>query len=143
MHGRPGYFAGICWNHSVDLYPDCGKNVEFSHLLSSFVAATDCRLLFLGLLSLSKCFFSWWFSAFECISVVSKELMGTFFRCDSISQHLPLSVCESVGKWVIVSDLEIAIASPSFAILLSVLFCYLYFSWNGRSIAAGAIVRKG
>ena len=54
------------------------------------------------------------------------------FRCDSISENLPLSVPltqwltdsvgqsvgQSGGQWFIVSDLEIAIASPSFASLL-------------------------
>ena len=47
-----------------------------------------------------------------------------FFRCDSISQHLPLSVSGWVGQWVsewVIDSfrLEIAIASPSFASLLS------------------------
>ena len=41
------------------------------------------------------------------------------FRCDSIDLQLPLSVSGSVSQWLIVSDLEIAIASPSFASLFT------------------------
>ena len=64
----------------------------------------------------------------EIKQIFSSESLATYitrlFRCDSISQHLPLSVSgwvsESLSEWLIVSDLEIAIASPSFASLLYV-----------------------
>ena len=42
-----------------------------------------------------------------------------FLSSHCISQHLPLSVSEWVGQWLIVSDLEIAIASLSVASLLN------------------------
>ena len=45
------------------------------------------------------------------------DVLRAIFRCNSISLA-PIPVSQWVGQWVIVSDLEIAIASPSFASLL-------------------------
>ena len=48
-----------------------------------------------------------------------KHIKHLLFRCDSISYQVPLSVGDWVSEWLIVSDLEIAIASPSFVSLLN------------------------
>ena len=52
---------------------------------------------------------------FERPKIFKNCLCIRFFRCDSISYQLPLSVSGWVIEWFIVSDLEIAIASQSFA----------------------------
>ena len=61
----------------------------------------------------------------------------SIFRCDSISQHLPLSVGESVSQWVIVSDLEIALGACSFATLLlrNKNSMQQSLRWSGRKVS--------